>query len=428
MARKLRDKNLEDRAARKRLPVRPEPHWRALDQGLHIGYRRRKESGSWTVRRRNSEGRYVEAKLGSADDVQDADGIAVFTYWQAQEASRKWFQQETRRDAGLEAVAVGPYTVRYAIADYLDWYRKRGGKAHGASEVAANAHILPSLGDIELARLTTQKIRDWHHRLAESPARLRSKRSEGARHRARNDDPDAVRRRRATANRVLTVLKAALNHAWREGKAATDETWRRVQPFQHVDAPVVRYLTEAECRRLVNACDSNFRPMVRAALLTGCRYGELAGLQVVDFNPGSGTLTVRISKSGKPRHVVLTDEAQGFFFEATVGKSGATPIFANASGAKWGKSHQHRPLMAACNQAKISPAVSFHVLRHTHGSLLAMQGVPMAVIAKQLGHADTRMTEKHYAHLSPNYVADTIRAHFPELGIVGGAAKVTRIA
>jgi hypothetical protein len=46
-----------------------------------------------------------------------------------------------------------------------------------------------------------------------------------------------------------------------------------------------------------------------------------------------------------------------------------------------------------------------------------MRGVPMAVIAKQLGHADTRMTEKHYAHLAPNYVADTIRANFPNLGI-----------
>jgi hypothetical protein len=46
-----------------------------------------------------------------------------------------------------------------------------------------------------------------------------------------------------------------------------------------------------------------------------------------------------------------------------------------------------------------------------------MRGVPMGVIAQQLGHADTRMTEKHYAHLAPSYVADTIRAHFPALGV-----------
>jgi hypothetical protein len=46
-----------------------------------------------------------------------------------------------------------------------------------------------------------------------------------------------------------------------------------------------------------------------------------------------------------------------------------------------------------------------------------MRGVPMAVIASALGHADTRITEKHYAHLAPSYVADTIRAHLPRLGI-----------
>ncbi len=48
----------------------------------------------------------------------------------------------------------------------------------------------------------------------------------------------------------------------------------------------------------------------------------------------------------------------------------------------------------------------------------------MGVIAKQLGHADTQMTEKHYAHLAPNYVADTIRANFPRLGITADPLPV----
>lgn len=69
----------------------------------------------------------------------------------------------------------------------------------------------------------------------------------------------------------------------------------------------------------------------------------------------------------------------------------------------------------ACARSGIAPAVGFHVLRHTHASILAMRAVPMAVIARQLGHSDTRMTERHYAHLAPNYVADTIRASFPRL-------------
>jgi len=50
----------------------------------------------------------------------------------------------------------------------------------------------------------------------------------------------------------------------------------------------------------------------------------------------------------------------------------------------------------------------------------------LGVIAEQLGHADTRMTEKHYAHLAPSYVADTIRAHFPTLGI-NDESKLKRI-
>ena len=57
----------------------------------------------------------------------------------------------------------------------------------------------------------------------------------------------------------------------------------------------------------------------------------------------------------------------------------------------------------ACERADIEPAITFHILRHTYASRLAMRGVPLNVIAKQLGHSDTRMTEKHYAHLAPSY-------------------------
>jgi integrase len=81
----------------------------------------------------------------------------------------------------------------------------------------------------------------------------------------------------------------------------------------------------------------------------------------------------------------------------------------------WKRAEQLRPIREACVRAGIVPEIGFHVLRHTHASILAMQAVPMAVIARQLGHSDTRMTERHYAHLAPNYVADTIRASFPRL-------------
>ena len=54
----------------------------------------------------------------------------------------------------------------------------------------------------------------------------------------------------------------------------------------------------------------------------------------------------------------------------------------------------------------------------THASRLAIRGVLLAVVAQQLGHADTRMVERHYGHLAPSYVADTVRAAFGTLGIL----------
>jgi hypothetical protein len=71
-----------------------------------------------------------------------------------------------------------------------------------------------------------------------------------------------VRRRRSTANRVLTILKAALNHAHSEGKCASDDAWRTVRAFREADAARLRYLSDDEARRLTNACTADFRALV----------------------------------------------------------------------------------------------------------------------------------------------------------------------
>jgi len=416
MARTVRDATLESRTARARLKARHRPYWRTIERGLHLGYRKGSRGGIWRARFYAGAGDYRETVLGRADDVLDADGVAALSYSHAQAKARAWFVEQTRIAAGLEPQPAGPYTVADAMRDYLAWFKDHRKSIRQTSE-AAERCIVPSLGEHEVAKLTPQVVKRWHEGLAIAPARVRSRKGRPPKHRKAAADDDAKRKRRATANRNLTVLKAALNHAWREGRVANDTAWRKVAPFRAVEAPVVRYLTEAECVRLVNAAAPDFRPLVRAALLTGCRYGELTTLRAADFNQDAGRLLIRTSKAGKPRHVVLTDEGRVFFATISAGKAGTDLMFTRPDGGKWGASHQQRPILKACKRAKIAP-VSFHVLRHTHGSLLAMKGVPMAVIAQQLGHADTRMTEKHYAHVSPSYVADTIRANFPALGIV----------
>lgn len=416
MARTVRDTNLETRGARARLKPRTEPYWRSIDRGAHLGYYRGTRAGSWIARLYHT-GRYYKRDLGRADDVTDADGVHVLDYSRALELARAWFAEKARELEGIAPKPTGPYTVADAMRDYLADYRRRG-RGLRTVESAINAHINPALGPIHVAKLTTARLRAWLQSVAETPALLRTKVGKPRKHRAAPADDDGRRRRKAAANRIFNVLQAALNFAWREGKAPSDEAWRKVERFKGVDAPVIRYLTEGECRRLVNASPEDFRKLVRAALLTGCRYSELTALRGVDFNPDAGMLLVRTSKSGQPRHVVLTEEAQRFFADATTGRPNDAVMFLRANGQPWQPSDKQRPLSLACKAAKISPAVGFHVLRHTHGSTLAMRGVPLPVIAKQLGHADTRMTEKHYAHLSPSYVADTIRANFPTLGIL----------
>jgi integrase len=229
-------------------------------------------------------------------------------------------------------------------------------------------------------------------------------------------DAEAVRRRRSSANRTLTILKAALNHAWREGKTPSDDAWRRVRPFPEADAARVRYLNTDEARRLMNACAEDFSKIVEAALLTGARYGELAAMTVSDFNSDSGTAFIRTSKAGKARHVVLNDEGRILFERLSVGRAGDQRIFVKADGTAWGKSHQHRPLKAACERAKILPSLDFHSLRHSWASLSIMAGAPLLVVAQNLGHADTRMVERHYGHLAQSYVAETIRRTAPTFG------------
>jgi integrase len=415
MARTVRDTNLETRTARSRLPPCRKPYWRTIDQGCHVGYYKGKRTGSWISRYFLGDGRYVEATLGRADDVQDADGIGVLSFSQAQANARHWFSEQARREAGV--ARLGPYRVADAMKDYLDWYEMHR-KDIANARYRANALIFPALGDKDLTQLTPQIIRAWHEGLAKTPPRLRTSRAKPQRHRETSDDPEYRRRRRVTANKSLTLLKAALNHAWRDGKIASDEAWRRVKPFAKVDAPKVRYLTVAEISRLVNACDSDFRQLVQGALLTGCRYGELIGMHRSDFNPDTGSVYVRPGKAGKARHVTLADEGRTFFNIAVASENPDGFIFLRSDGKPWAKSHQARPLTAACSRAKISPPISFHTLRHTHASHLAMRGVPLIVIAHHLGHTDTRMAERHYAHLSPSYMADAIRAGLPQFGIL----------
>ncbi|CDX58591.1 Integrase family protein [Mesorhizobium plurifarium] len=411
MVEKVRDRKMDTPNARKALPARGKPYYRTIAKGLHLGYRKGQNGGRWVARHYVGEQEYVVETIADADDKLEANGTTVLTFHQAQDLAR---QLHAQRHA--PAPKAGPYTVNDALDAYVHWME---GKRKSARDTKWRRKLIEAeLGDKEVAKLTADEIRKWHRKISETPPRLRTKEGKEQRYRELGTDSASIRRRRATANRVLTILKAALNYAWREGKVDSDKEWRRVEPFEDVETARVRYLSVAEAKRLVNACEPDFRNLVQAALQTGARYGELARLTVADFNADVGTLTIGESKSGDSRHVVLTDEGKKLFTQLAAGKDGAALLLTNAAGNAWGKSHQSRPMADACTAAKINPPIGFHGLRHTWASLAVMNGMPLLVVAAQLGHTDTRMVEKHYGHLSKSYIAEAIRAGAPRFDTV----------
>ncbi len=136
-----------------------------------------------------------------------------------------------------------------------------------------------------------------------------------------------------------------MNFAFRDGRVASDEAWRRVQAFRGARLAPHRYLTVEvdEADRLLKACPDDFRRLVRGALESAARLSELARLRVDDFDVNAGTLVVRQSKSGKSRHVVLSPDGAKFFRGVAKGRAGDEVLFLKANGAPWRKAEQPGP-------------------------------------------------------------------------------------
>jgi integrase len=376
-----------------------------LSAGLAIGYRRGSTGGSWIARHyiRETGRRYLA--IGPADDTLDAGALGFDA---AQAKAREWLASvSVEQDA-----PAGPFTVAHACDEYLAFLRQDG-RSDAAIRDAVyrfDAFVRATLGARAVQSLRPDELRRWRDQIANTPARLRTRNGLKQKHRA-VANAGGSRARRATVNRIWNTFRAALNHAFVEGRVASDAAWRKVKPFREVESARVRYLTVAEARRLINACTPDLRPLVQAALQTGARYGELARLEVRDFNPDAGTVAIRQSKTGKARHVVLTAEGHALFSQLTAGRASDELILG-----RWAKSQQIRPMAEAVQRAAVKPHITFHGLRHTWASLAVMAGMPLMVVARNLGHADTRMVERHYGHLAPSFIADAVRKHAPRFG------------
>ena len=146
------------------------------------------------------------------------------------------------------------------------------------------------------------------------------------------------------------------------------------------------------------------------AVMTGCRKGELLGLEWsrVDFEANVIRLRGSDTKAAKARLVPLNETAREALQRRLQYRSERCPdaawVFCGPDGERIvsvKSSFRH-----ALQSARIA-GVRFHDLRHTCGSWLAQKGVPIGHIAAVLGHSTLRMSER-YSHLAPANARDAV--------------------
>lgn len=409
-------------------------HAEHLAPGQYLLYRRpiSGAAGSWSARTYDAETRHkTRGSIGVTDDAQAADGVLVLDYEQAKEKAREWCKVESRkaylRSTG-EVVSDAPLTVN----DCLDAYElaaKREGRPTETIESYSRTRIRPELGEMQVGKLTRKRTETWLDALAGSPRRRTGQKfSEEGAWGEDGPSPEALKSRRSTANRILAILKRALTLAVEDGRYSGAEPWRDVNPLKGIGTARTRFLSSEEQARLVKACPPDFRALVLAALYTGSRFGPLARLLVRDFDPKARALWIEKDKGhgDTSRWVALDDEAVAWFGAQVKGR-GTDELLLRRSSAKritrtdgdrlrWMASDQVAAMAAACKAAKLE-RLTFHELRHTYASMLVNAGVPIAFVAEQLGHTNTRMVEKYYGHLCKSAKAESIRKLTPKRGL-----------
>ena len=401
---------LTSRTSRSALPPSDAPVWEVISPGVRLGYRRGRgtngRGGTWLASCRTPAGARIQAKLGRADDIATTNGMS---HEHAKDAARLW--AKGIRACGSTAAGL---TVNAALDRYMEDQEFNTGKPLKDAHSRINLHIRPALGKVLVCELTLERIKTWRNGLVTKPKHQRTgKRSKKTTVVVDLNDQRIRDRRKDTANRIFSTLRAALNFACQEDLTVI-KVWTAVKPFENVGQPRVNYLEIPDQRKLLAIDRGAIRDLIEAALLTGCRFGELARFRVSDFDSVNGSLFVWESKSKKARHIWLSTAGVGLFKRLATDRDCKEPLLRQPSGTAWKPSSYQRPFRAALLEAKVK-MIAFHELRHSYATALLRNGAPPVVVAEALGHSDIRMVTKHYGHIPASFASETIRRAAPDL-------------
>ncbi|MHA6345762.1 tyrosine-type recombinase/integrase [Roseivivax sp. CAU 1761] len=405
------------------LGFRDSPYWHALLRCRHLGIHRPDHRiCNWTARLLTRDKRYVQKCLGPALEL----GRGRVGFHDAVERAFEWFEDAEKREIANAPKATGRvteisvcptgevYTVGHALRDYVGWTRlARSPGGHYNNLVLINYHLVPNFAAVPLEQFNAthsvvlaQQVLETPPRFGFMPYRTSVSIDELT--------PDELRRRKRTYNSLASILRMAFQHAWESGHISSERPWRCLKRIPVSHAPRTIFLTRPECTRLLDACTPALRRLVLAALYSGCRVGELGALRVEDVGRQGFGLRVGSFKRGPERFVFLPDEGMVFFLACCEGKSDRDPVLLSDREKVWRRQHTNL-FRRAIAKAGLPTSFVFHGLRHTYASDLVRAGVPLDIVAKQLGHANTITVSNTYGHLAEHYREEQVRKRFTPL-------------
>lgn len=405
------------------LSCRSTPYWYSLYRCRHLGIHRQDASTcNWTARILTKEKQYKQKCLGPALDT----GRGAISFKTAVARAFEWFDcgnikalaNEPRALGRTTDISICPigevHTVGHALKEYLDWTKiARSSGGHYNNLILINYHIIPNFTHIPLEDFSAKHLKALAQQVLATPPKFgfMERQKQVGLETLTNDQ---LRKRKRTFNSLVTILKMAFTHAWDNAAIQSERPWRCLKRIPVNHSPRTIFLDRDECRRLLNECTPALRDLVLAALYSGCRVGELGNLRVGDVGKQGFGIRVDAFKRSPARFVFLPDEGMAFFLSKCEGKSAQDHLLVSDKGKQWRKQHSLLFRKAVAKSGLPNEFV-FHGLRHTYASDLVRAGVPLDVIAKQLGHSNSITVSNTYGHLAEHFREEQIRNRFSPL-------------
>lgn len=325
--------------------------------------------GTWYFRYRDDGGALRFFRIGTLADVS-----VLEARMQAYELYRRVQEGDDPKKDLHYAIAM-PTFDEFVACHYLP-HAKLKKRSWEVDARLLRLHVLSVFGKAKLNRIQRLDVIAWQNKLRESGLAPGS------------------------CNRILSLFKYIFNCAVRWGILEAEKNpCRNVTPFEE-NTPRERFLTPQEARRLLEELDTLPHKQgalaLKLLLFTGARKSEVLSARWEHVDLEHRRLTIPLSKSGRSRHIPLSDRAVQII--QTLPRREETPwLFPASKGDKPLRSLFH--LWDTIRKRVGLHDVRIHDLRHSFASFLVNAGCSLYEVQKILGHYDPKVTMR-YAHLA----------------------------